>query len=311
MALIRAHTMRPRSRRYSRREALTFYLFSSPWLIGFLVFSLGPILAAIYFSFTDLQVLNVRQGLPNLIGMSNYQHLFSDKTFGKSLEATAIWTIGGLAINTIVAILLAQLLNQRIPGIRLFRTFYYMPTVIAGVAAGYIWLFMLRREDGLINGLLSSLFGLSGLDWLGTVTTARISLLVYNLWYVGQSMVLYLAAIQAVPPALYEAASLDGAGAWRRLWNITLPMISPIILFNLVIGLINQLQAFIPAFVLTQGGPAYATWLYGYAVYAVAFTYQHAAYASAWAVVLFVLSVGLSLVLFLGASRFVYYQEGR
>jgi len=301
---------RVRMGRRDRREAIAFYLFASPWIIGFIVFSLGPILAAIYFSFTDLTALNLRQGLPNLIGLQNYQQMFGDPTFRYSLAASAIFTFGGLAINTVVAILLAQLLNQRIPGLRFFRTIYYMPTVIAGVAAGYIWLFLLRKDDGLFNGILGAIH-IQGPDWLGSTTFAPAALLLYNVWYVGQSMVIYLAAIQGVPTSLYEAASLDGAGAFRRMFNVTLPMISPVILFNLVIGLINQLQSFIPAFVITQGGPHYSTWLYGFGIYQEAFNYQQGGVAAAWSVTLFVISIVLTVGLFAGASRFVHYQEGR
>jgi len=303
------HVHKRRAGRRARREAYVFYLFISPWLIGFIVFSLGPILAAAYFSFTDLQVLNISAGLPNFIGLQNYQRLLADPTFWYAIRATAIFTIGGLIINTVIGILLAQLLNQRMPGLRFFRTVYYMPTVIAGVAAGYIWLFMLRTDDGLVNGILGILH-ITGPDWLGSSTTAPLALLMYNLWYVGQSMVIYLAALQGVPISLYEAAGLDGAGAVRRFWNVSLPMISPAILFNVVIGLIGYLQAFIPAFIISQGGPSYSTWLYGFAIYKEAFTYQHGAYASAWSMVLFLFSLLLTVVLFRGASRFVHY-EGR
>lgn len=294
----------------ARREATAFYLFASPWIIGFIIFSLGPILAAGYFSLTDLQVLNINNGLPNFIGLRNYQDLLNDRSFILSLKATAIFTIGGLIINTTVAILLAQLLNQRLPGLRFFRTIYYMPTVVAGVAAGYIWLFMLRTNDGLLNGILGAVH-IQGPDWLGSETFAPIALLLYNMWYVGQSVVIYLAAVQGVPTALYEAASIDGANAFSRFWHITLPMISPVILFNVVIGLINLLQAFVPPFVITQGGPNYSTWLYGFGIYQTAFNYQHGGYAATWAMVLFVVSMISTIVILLGASRFVHYQGER
>ena len=296
-----------RGNRMARREARAFYLFISPWIIGFLVFSLGPILAAGYFSFTDLQILNVNNGLPNLVGLHNYQVLFRDRTFWLALRATTIFTLGGLTINTIVGILLAQLLNQRIPGLRLFRTIYYMPIVIAGVAAAYIWLFMLRTSDGLINDILSVVH-IHGPDWLGSERAAPGALLLYNVWYVGQSMVIYLAAIQGVSTELYEAASLDGAGAVRRFLNVTLPMISPVILFNMVIGLIGLLQAFVPPFIITQGGPNYSTWLYGFGIYQEAFNFQHGAYAAAWAMILFLISIVLTVLLMLLASRYVHYQ---
>lgn len=292
------------------REAISFYVFASPWIIGFIVFSLGPIVAAGYFSFTDLQAPNLQAGLPTFVGLKNYVHMAHDSLFWRTVEATTFWVFGGLFLNTVVGILLAQLLNQRIPGLRIFRTLYYMPTVIAGVAAGYIWLFILRRDDGVVN-LLFGFVHVGPIDWLGGSATARLALLLFNLWFVGQSMVLYLAAIQAIPPVLHEAALLDGAGPIRRFLRITLPMISPVILFNVTIGLIALLQAFIPPFVITQGGPNYATWLYGFGIYNEAFTYQHTGYASAWAVVLFVVAVLLSLVLFGGARRFVHYQTGR
>jgi multiple sugar transport system permease protein len=298
---------RPRGNTMARREARAFYLFISPWIIGFLVFSLGPIIAAGYFSFTDLQVLNVNNGLPHFVGLLNYRDLLRDRTFWLALKATAIFTLGGLTINTIVGILLAQLLNQRIPGLRLFRTIYYMPIVIAGVAAAYIWLFMLRTSDGIINDILSVVH-IHGPDWLGSERAAPGALLLYNVWYVGQTMVIYLAAIQGVPTELYEAVSLDGAGAVRRFWHVTLPMISPVILFNMVIGLIGLLQAFVPPFIITQGGPNYSTWLYGFAIYQEAFNYQHGAYASAWAMILFLISIVLTVLLMSVASRYVHYQ---
>jgi multiple sugar transport system permease protein len=298
---------RPRGNTMARREARAFYLFISPWIVGFLVFSLGPIIAAGYFSFTDLQVLNVNNGLPHFVGLLNYGDLLRDRTFWLALKATAIFTLGGLTINTVVGILLAQLLNQRIPGLRLFRTIYYMPIVIAGVAAAYIWLFMLRTSDGLINDILSVVH-IKGPDWLGSESAAPGALLLYNVWYVGQSMVIYLAAIQGVPTELYEAVSLDGAGAVRRFWHVTLPMISPVILFNMVIGLIGLLQAFVPPFIITQGGPNYSTWLYGFGIYQEAFNFQHGAYASAWAMILFLISIVLTVLLMLMASRYVHYQ---
>lgn len=296
--------------RRARREARAFYLFISPWIIGFLVFSLGPIIAAFYFSLTNLHALNIHDGLPQFIGLKNYTNMLADNIFRYTLVATGIWTFGGLAVNTIVGILLAQLLNQRIPGLRFFRTIFYMPTVIAGVAAGYIWLFILRTNDGLLNGVLGALH-IQGPDWLGSTTTAPLTLLMYNAWYVGQTMIIYLAAVQGVPTPLYEAASIDGAGPIRRFFNVTLPMISPVILFNLVIGLINQLQAFIPAFVITNGGPHYSTYLIGYAIYQLAFNFGQGGYAAAWAISLFVISLILTVVLFSVSRRFVHYQEGR
>jgi len=305
-------------RRWSleRREAFWFYVFVSPWIIGFIVFQAGPILASIYFSFTDLTDLNLNQ-LPHWIGLTEYQRIFTSLAFQQfqdSIRATAIYVTISVPARVIFALLVAQLLNQKIPFLRVLRTIYYIPTVVAGVAAALLWVTLLQQNNGIINQALG-VAHLPQPDWLGNGATAMGAMIGYSTWYLGTAMVVFLAAIQGVPTELYEAAAIDGAGAVRRLFQITIPMISPVILFTTVISLINALQEFVAPAVLTgQGGPADATLLVGLYLYQVAIAYtfpRHGAAASAIAVVLFGTALVLTVIIFLVSRRFVYYAGER
>lgn len=303
---------RRRASHHARREERAFYLFISPWIIGFIVFSAGPILAAAYFSLTNLTDLDVHH-LPQFVGLHEYAQLLSDRFFWLSLRVTAIYTAVSVPLNITVALLIAVLLNQRIPGLRIFRTIYYMPTVVAGVASALLWSQLLRRDDGLLNWMLS-LVHLGPIDWIGNGNWAVASLLLYNVWYFGSAMVIFLAALQGVPTALYEAAEIDGASAISRFFNISLPMISPVILFNAVIGMINSLQIFVPPLVITnKGGPDFATYVYGLNLFDRAFTDTstgHGAYTSAMSWVLFMIALVLTVVFFRVSRNIVYYESG-
>lgn len=299
-----------------RREAFWFYVFISPWIIGFLVFQAGPILAAAYFSFTDLTDLDVSQ-LPNWIGFDEYHRLFSSLAFLQfrdSVRATAIYVGISVPARVIFALLIAQLLNQRMPFLRVLRTIYYMPTVVAGVAAALLWVTLLQQDNGIVNEALGAVH-LPQPDWLGSGTTAMGAMIAYSAWYLGTAMVVFLAALQGVPTELYEAASLDGAGPIRRFWHVSLPMISPVVLFVTVISLIAALQEFVAPAVLTgQGGPADATLLVGLYLYQVAIEYtfpRHGAAASAISMLLFLAALVLTLIIFLVSRRYVYYAGER
>lgn len=287
-------------------------MFISPWLIGFVIFSAGPILAAAYFSFTNLTDINL-QHLPQLVGFAQYQQLFSDRLFWISLESTGIYTALSVPINIVAALLIAVLLNQKIPGLRIFRTIYYMPTVVASVASALLWSQLLNRDSGLINYVLGFV-NIQPIDWVGSGFWAMVSLLLYNMWYLGSGMVIFLAALQGVPTELYEAAQIDGATAVRRFWHISLPMISPVILFNGVIGVINSLQTFVPPFIVTnRGGPAFATYFYGLNLFDRAFTDTstgHGGYAAAMSWVLFLIALVLTFVFFRVSRDIVFYQSG-
>jgi multiple sugar transport system permease protein len=303
---------RHRRRRLRRREALWFWVFVSPWILGFLIFQFGPILTAAYFSLSDLTDLDTSQ-LPHLVGFTEYNKLFTSLgflSFRDSIRATVIYVALSVPVKLVVALLVAQLLNQRIPLVRLMRTLYYMPTVVAGAAAALLWITLLQSDGGIVNVALSKV-GLPPVYWLGTPNSAMLSMIVYSTWYMGTAMVVLLAALQGVPTELNEAAAIDGAGALRRFWHITLPMISPAILFLTVIGVIGSLQEFVAPALLTSGGaPMDSTLLMGYYLYQVAFEYTfpyHGAVAAAIAMVMFVAALVISGLIFLGARRFIYY----
>jgi multiple sugar transport system permease protein len=314
-----APTSPPTSRRsfsLKRREAVWFYIFVSPWIVGFLVFQLGPILAATYFSLSDLTDLNLSNP-PHLVGFVHYRQLFTSEAFLQfqhGIRATAIYVFVGVPARLILALLVAQLLNQNIPFLRVLRTMYYLPTVVAGVAAGLLWLTLLDPTSGIVNESLRGI-GVNPPDWLGGGGTAMLILIVYSCWYLGTAMVIFLAGLQGVPTELYEAAEIDGAGPIRRFFNVSLPMISPVILFAAVIGVINALQEFVAPFIITgQGGPLDATRLIGLDLYqnAIVYTFPgHGAAASAESIVLFSAAMILTLVIFLFSRRFVFYAGER
>jgi multiple sugar transport system permease protein len=299
-----------------RREGLWFWIFISPWILGFLIFQAGPILTAAYFSISDLTDLDTSQ-LPQVVGFGAYQKLFTSLgflQFQDSIRATVIYVTLSVPAKLIVALLVAQLLNQRIPLVRVLRTLYYMPTVVAGAAAALLWITLLQTDGGIVNVALSKL-GLPEVQWLGNANTAMFSMIAYSTWYMGTAMVVFLAALQGVPTELNEAGSIDGAGALRRFWHITVPMISPAILFLTVIGVIGALQEFVAPALLTSGGsPMDSTLLMGYYLYEVAFQYtfpHHGADAAAIAMVMFAAALMVTGLIFLVARRFVYYAGDR
>ncbi len=305
-----------RSFNLRRREAVWFYIFVCPWILGFIIFQLGPILAAAYFSVSDLTDLNLSNP-PHLVGFVHYQQLFTSAAFLQfqhGIRATAIYVLVGVPARLILALLVAQLLNQKIPFLRVLRTIYYLPTVVAGVAAGLLWLTLLDPTSGIINETLRGV-GMSPPDWLGNGSTAMFILILYSCWYLGTAMVIFLAALQGVPTELYEASAIDGAGPLRRFFNISLPMISPVILFAAVIGVINALQEFVAPFIITgQGGPLDATRLIGLDLYqnAIVYTFPgHGAAASAESIVLFFAAMILTLIIFLISRRYVFYAGER
>ena len=299
-----------------RREIFWFYAFISPWIIGFLVFQLGPIVAAAYFSFTNLTDLSLDKA-PDWVGFHQYSRLFTSlaySSFRDGLRATAIFVGVGVPLRIFLALMVAQLLNQKIPFLWMLRTVYYMPTVVAGVAAALLWETLLDPVDGIVNVTLRALH-LPAPDWLADGTTAMGVLLTYNAWYLGTAMVVFLAALQGVPTELYEAAGLDGANAFRRFWHISLPQVSPTILFATIIGIISALQEFVAPFVLTSGGgPINNTRLLGLDLYQNAIVFQapgHTAVASAEAMFLFIVALALTTLIFFGSRRFVYYAGER
>jgi multiple sugar transport system permease protein len=291
----------------ARREALTFYLLISPWLLGLLLFVLGPMLASLAISFTQWDLLSAAK----FVGLDNYDRLFSrDPLFWQSLKVTVLYTVAYVPLELAGGLVLALLMNQPLRGIGLFRTIYYLPSVLPGVAFVVLWMWILHPDVGLINTLLSYV-GIEGPRWLVDPDWALPALLMMSLWGLGRSMVIYLASLQGIPQQLYEAASIDGAGRWHSFWRITLPMLTPTIFFNLVLSIISTFQTFTSAFVATNGGPLDSTLFYVLYIFRQAFEYFNMGYASALAWVLFVIILVLTLLVVRTSDRWVYYEGER
>jgi multiple sugar transport system permease protein len=287
-----------------RRENLAGFLFISPWIVGFLAFEIGPLLAAAYLSLTSFDLLSASE----FVGPRNYSRmLFVDPLFWHTLRLTALYSVGSVLLHVIFGVALALLLNQRLRGIAFYRTIYYLPAVVSGVAVAYMWLWVLNPEAGILNQLLRFV-GIKGPNWLFNTEWVLPTFIVMSCWNVGGSMVLYLAGLQGVPTELYEAAAIDGAGRWAKIWHVTLPMISPVIFFNFVIGIINSFQVFSGAFIMTGGGPANATLFYVLYLYRQAFENFRMGYASALAMVLFAVIMALTAVAFRLSNRYVHYE---
>jgi multiple sugar transport system permease protein len=293
-----------RSHSLAHRETLAFYLLISPWLIGLLLFVLGPMAASLVFSFTRWDLLSPAR----FVGLQNYEKMFTrDPLFWQSLKVTTVYTAVYVPMELAGGLVLALLLNQKLRFMGIFRTIYYLPSVLPGVAFVVLWMWILHPDVGLINTLLSYV-GIQGPRWLADPDWALPALLMMSLWGLGRSMVIYLASLQGIPQHLYEAAAIDGAGRWHSFWKITLPMLTPTIFFNLVLSIISTFQTFTSAFVATDGGPLDSTLFYVLYLFRQAFQYLNMGYASALAWVLFVIILALTLLIVRSSGRWVYYE---
>lgn len=298
---------RRRAGGFARRETITFYLLIAPWLLGFLLFVLGPMLASLGISFTRWDLLSPAK----LIGLDNYEKLFTrDPLFWQSLKVTAVYTAVYVPIELAGGLVLAMLMNQKIRGVSIFRTIYYLPSVLPAVAFIVVWIWILHPDVGLINTLLSYA-GIEGPRWLADPNWSLPALLMMSLWGLGRGMVIYLASLQGIPKHLYEAAAIDGASGWQSFRKITLPLLTPTIFFNLVLSIISTFQTFTGAFVATNGGPLDSTLFYVLYLYRQAFQFFNMGYASALAWVLFVIIMVLTLVIVRTSDRWVYYEGER
>lgn len=288
-----------------QREAFWFYALISPWVIGFLAFTAVPLLASLYFSFTRYDVVSA----PVWSGFTNYLRLADDDLFLKALQVTTVYTFVTVPLGIVVSLALALLLNRDVPGVRFFRTAIYLPTVTSGVALALLWMWLFNPEFGLINYVVEQLTGWRGPLWLQSETWVMPALVIMALWGVGGTMVIYLAGLQGIPTELYEAAELDGATGWRRLLSITLPLMSPVIFFTAITGMIGTFQVFTTAQVATNGGPNYASLFYVLYLYQVAFRNFQMGYASALAWVLFVIVLVLTILAFRSSASWVHYED--
>jgi multiple sugar transport system permease protein len=289
-----------------RREAILFYLFISPWLIGLLVFTIGPIIASLVFSLTDYAII----ASPEWAGISNYRRAFTeDRLFWKSLWNTFYYVGLGVPLRVIFAFLLASLLNAQIKGRVFYRIAYYVPSIIPGVASAVLWIILLNPKLGLVN-LVLGLFGIPTINWLGNPAWSKPALIMMSLWGVGGSMVIYLAGLQGIPDSLYEAAEIDGASRWRKFWNVTIPLMTPTILFNLVTQIIGSFQIFGSAFIMTGGGPLNSTRFYMLHLFDYAFSLFRMGYASALAWILLIIILVFTLLVFKWSQAWVFYSGG-
>lgn len=303
---------------------LTFWCFVSPWLIGFVVFGMGPIVASVFLSFTDYSLFKP----PQWVGFGNYRELFSDPLIWKSLGNTLFYVVFAVPLGTAGSMLLAVFLNQKVRGIAIWRTVFYLPTIVSGVAMGVLWRWIFNPDVGLANTLLRPFisflnivlppildflpffepFTISDPDWLLDPIMAKPAYVIMSLWGIGGGMIIFLAALQGIPKHLYEAAEIDGAGPIRQFFTITVPMVSPIILFSLTMGTIGSFQIFAQAYVMSGRGPDNSTLFYVLYLFDQAFRYFRMGYGAAMAWVLFGIILTVTIVKFTLARRWVYYE---
>lgn len=287
----------------ARREAIIFYLCVLPWFLGFVIFIAYPTGRSLYLSFTNYQIGRV----PVWTGLANFDRLVNDGDFWQSLRVTSLYVLGAVPGQSIIALGVAMLLAQKIRGISIWRTIYFLPSVISAVAIAVLWFYVFNPEYGLVNTVLAAV-GIQGPGWIFSEDWALITLIFMNWWTIGGSMVIYLAGLKGIPDVLYEAVEIDGGGSWAKFRHVTIPMLSPVILFNLVLGFIGAFQIFEGPLVLTNGGPNKATLTYMLNLYRQAFEFGNLGYASALALVLFLIIMALTILIIRSSALWVYYE---
>jgi multiple sugar transport system permease protein len=290
-----------------RMERRWGILLAMPAILGFVLINLGPMIASFFVGLTDWRI----GGSPEFIGISNFRELFAeDRLFRKSLFVTSYYTLGSVPLVMICAFFVAMLLNQKVKGLPVFRTIFYLPVLVPSIANAMLWLWIYNPDFGLFNSVLRSV-GLPGSPWLYNEHTAVPSIILMSSWAMGNAMIIFLAGLQGVPNHLFEAIEVDGGNAYHKLRYITIPMMTPVIFFNLVMALINTFQVFNEAYIMTNGGPNNATLFYVFYLYRKAFQETQMGYASALAWILFIIILLLTLLVFRSAKKWVYYEGGR
>ncbi|RAP77197.1 carbohydrate ABC transporter permease [Paenibacillus montanisoli] len=294
-----------RKRKNKEETNLAGYIFIAPWLIGFLLLTLWPIAQSFYLSFTEYSLLEA----PVWTGTDNYANIFrNDDTFTKSLSVTFIFVLISVPLKLFFSLLVAMALSKNIRGMNVYRTAIYFPSLIGGsIAVAALWRNMFGLE-GYVNQVLSW-FGIQGVGWITNPDTALGTLILLNTWQFGSTMVIFLAGLKQIPQELYESASVDGAGRFRKFVSITLPMLSPVMFFNLVLGVIGSFQTFTSAFIITKGGPINSTYVYALFLYEKAFKHYQMGYASALAWILLVIVAVLTALNFLASRYWVFYES--
>lgn len=290
-----------------QKEALEFYLFIAPWIFGFLVFFLYPLGSSFYYSFTRYEI----GGTPFWIGFENYIRMFSDPRYLNAIAVTLKFALVSVPGITILALALALILSQKLRGINFFRSVYFMPSVMPMVAVSLTWFYVLRPESGPLAGLLA-FFGIEGPRWLGESRWALIALIIINIWLgFGGQMVIFLAGIKGIPQELYEVAEIDGANGWNKLWSVTIPLLTPTIFLNLVLGIIGAMQIFDVPWVMTRGGPEDSTRTYMIHLYNRGWVEIQMGSASAMGWILFLIIMAITLLVIRSSAAWVYYEGER
>nr|WP_145164181.1 sugar ABC transporter permease [Paenibacillus terrae] len=294
-------------KRLRDNEHLTGYVFTSPFVLGFLIFTLYPVLSSLYYSFTDYNLMEA----PNWLGLDNYKRMFmEDDKIGKSFQVTFTYVLASVPLRLIFALFVAMILNVATKAVGLYRSAFYLPSLIGGSVAVSIMWQQIFGDQGLVNSFLNLIGIHTSTSWIGNPSTALSTLIALSTWQFGSSMIIFLAGLKNIPKDYYEAAGVDGANAIRRFFNITLPMLSPIILFNLTLQTISAFMTFTPAYIISrgEGGPLDQTLLYSLYLYRKAFSHFEMGYASALAWVMLLIVGFLTLLIFKSSTRWVHYE---
>jgi len=275
----------------------------APWLLGFLIFTAGPMLGSIYLSLTRYEILTP----PVFIGLKNYADTFKDELFQKSLYNTLYYVVFYVPLHLVLALIAALALNVKIRGLGVYRTVYYLPAIVPSVASVLLWMWIFNPDFGLLNAFLG-IFGVPPRAWLFDSDSAKPALIIMALWALGAHMIIFIAGLQGVPEAIYEAANIDGCNWWGRFRFVTMPLITPVIFFNMVVSIIGSFQVFNAAFIATNGGPANATLFYVLYLYRNGFQFFKMGYAATLAWILFVIIVIFTVIQFRLSNRWVYYE---
>ncbi len=297
---------RPKTKRSPTfwRDTLRGYLFILPVVLGLLIWTFGPMIASAYYSLTDYKIT----AAPEFIGIKNFVDLITnDKQFIQSLSVTIRYGLMYVGLAQVVSLAIAVLLSQKVRGLTFFRTFFYLPIIVPYVASAVLFKYIYNKEYGPVDAVLRAL-GLPAINWLGSPESALFSLVLMSVWSGAVTTIIYVAGLQHIPEELIDAAKIDGANGVQRFFRVTIPMLTPTIFFNVVTGIIGAFQFFVPAFIMTEGGPVKSTYFYNYNLYEKAFKWLEMGYASAMAWVLFAIIIVLTLLIFRSSPLWVYYD---
>jgi multiple sugar transport system permease protein len=286
------------------QDTLRGYLFILPVVLGLLIWTFGPMIASAYYSLTDYKII----GVPEFVGLKNFIELFTkDKDFARSLSVTIRFGLMFVVLSQIAGLALGVLLTQKVRGLTVFRTAFYLPIIVPAAASAVLWKYLYNKEFGPIDRVLN-VFGLHSINWLGSPESALFALVLMAVWAGAVTTIIYVAGLQHIPEELIDSAKIDGANAFQRFIFVTIPMLSPTIFFNVVTGVISAFQFFVPAFIMTEGGPVKSTYFYNYNLYEKAFKWMEMGYASSMAWVLFAIIIVLTLMIFRSSPLWVYYE---